>query len=129
MKVLSVSSEVFPLIKTGGLADVSGALPIALNAFGVETKTLLPGYPAVMKVIRDPVVRLEFADLLGEKATVLEVQHEGLDVAALATRVSTASRVSVSTRCTVMPRSANQAWALVRNPMAVWRVSSGWISA
>jgi starch synthase len=83
MKVLSVSSEVFPLIKTGGLADVSGALPIALNAFGVETKTLLPGYPAVMKVIRDPVVRLEFADLLGEKATVLEVRHEGLDLLVL----------------------------------------------
>ncbi|RFB89200.1 starch synthase [Rhizobium leguminosarum bv. trifolii] len=80
MKVLSVSSEVFPLIKTGGLADVSGALPIALKAFGVETKTLLPGYPAVMKVIRDPVVRLEFPDLLGEPATVLEVQHEGLDL-------------------------------------------------
>ncbi|RFB90195.1 starch synthase [Rhizobium leguminosarum bv. trifolii] len=80
MKVLSVSSEVFPLIKTGGLADVSGALPIALKAFGVETKTLLPGYPAVMKVIRDPVVRLEFPDLLGESATVLEVQHEGLDL-------------------------------------------------
>ncbi|MGO7427993.1 glycogen/starch synthase, partial [Rhizobium ruizarguesonis] len=46
----------------------------------VETKTLLPGYPAVMKVIRDPVVRLEFPDLLGERATVLEVQHEGLDL-------------------------------------------------
>ncbi|OWV89558.1 glycogen synthase [Rhizobium sp. R635] len=83
MKVLSVSSEVFPLIKTGGLADVSGALPIALKAFGVETKTLLPGYPAVMKVIRDPVARLEFPDLLGEQATVLEVQHEGLDLLVL----------------------------------------------
>ncbi|MBB3524470.1 glycogen synthase GlgA [Rhizobium redzepovicii] len=83
MKVLSVSSEVFPLIKTGGLADVSGALPIALKAFGVETKTLLPGYPAVMKVIRDPIVRLEFPDLLGEPAAVLEVQHEGLDLLVL----------------------------------------------
>ncbi|EJZ18297.1 glycogen synthase GlgA, partial [Rhizobium sp. Pop5] len=83
MKVLSVSSEVFPLIKTGGLADVSGALPIALKAFGIETKTLLPGYPAVMKVIRDPVAKLEFPDLLGERATVLEVQHEGLDLLVL----------------------------------------------
>ncbi|MGO7668213.1 glycogen/starch synthase, partial [Rhizobium ruizarguesonis] len=54
--------------------------PIALNAFGVATKTLLPGYPSVMKVIRDPVVRLEFPALLGERATVLEVQHEGLDL-------------------------------------------------
>ncbi|MDM9625766.1 glycogen synthase GlgA [Rhizobium sp. S152] len=83
MKVLSVSSEVFPLIKTGGLADVAGALPIALKRFGVETKTLMPGYPAVMKVIRDPVVRLRFDDLLGEPATVLEVHHEGLDILVL----------------------------------------------
>jgi starch synthase len=83
MKVLSVSSEVFPLIKTGGLADVAGALPIALKRYGVETKTLMPGYPAVMKAIRDPVVRLQFDDLLGEPATVLEVQHEGLDILVL----------------------------------------------
>ena len=68
MKVLSVSSEVFPLIKTGGLADVAGALPIALKSSGVEMKTLLPGYPAVMKAIRDPVVRFAFDDLLGEPA-------------------------------------------------------------
>ena len=36
MKVLSVSSEVFPLIKTGGLADVAGALPGALKPYGVK---------------------------------------------------------------------------------------------
>ena len=29
MKVLAVASEVFPLVKTGGLADVAGALPLA----------------------------------------------------------------------------------------------------
>ncbi|QND48275.1 glycogen synthase GlgA [Rhizobium lusitanum] len=78
MKVLSVASEVFPLIKTGGLADVAGALPGALKPFGVEMKTLIPGYPAVMKAIRNPVARLEFADLLGEKATVFEVEHSGI---------------------------------------------------
>ncbi len=83
MKVLSVSSEVFPLIKTGGLADVAGALPIALKQFGVETKTLMPGYPAVMKAIRNPVVRLQFDDLLGETATILEVEHEGLTILVL----------------------------------------------
>lgn len=78
MKVLSVASEVFPLIKTGGLADVAGALPGALKPYGVETNTLIPGYPAVMKAIRDPLARLEFPDLLGEKATVLEVEHGGI---------------------------------------------------
>jgi starch synthase len=83
MKVLSVSSEVFPLIKTGGLADVAGALPIALKSFGVETKTLMPGYPSVMRVLQNPVVRLEFPDLLGQPARVLEVEHQGLDILVL----------------------------------------------
>ena len=48
MRVLFVTSECFPLIKTGGLADVSGALPLALNGIGVDARVLLPGYPAVL---------------------------------------------------------------------------------
>ncbi len=51
MKVLAVASEIFPLVKTGGLADVAGALPLALADFGVEVRTLVPGYPAVMRAI------------------------------------------------------------------------------
>src|SRR6266853_842351 len=43
--VLSVASEIYPIIKTGGLADVVGALPAALKAHGIETRTLVPGYP------------------------------------------------------------------------------------
>lgn len=80
MKVLSVASELYPLIKTGGLADVAGALPIALAAHGVETKTLIPGYPAVMKAIKKPKKIHEFEDILDERATLLEVKHEGLDL-------------------------------------------------
>ena len=48
LKVLSVASEAVPLIKTGGLADVAGALPSALAPHGAGVTTLLPGYPAVM---------------------------------------------------------------------------------
>lgn len=48
IRVLSVASEVYPLVKTGGLADVVGALPIALKGEGVETWTIVPGYPEVM---------------------------------------------------------------------------------
>ena len=47
--VLSVASEAYPLIKTGGLADVAGALPGALSPHGVLMRTLIPGYPAVMR--------------------------------------------------------------------------------
>ena len=49
MRVLSVASEVFPLVKTGGLADVAGALPAALARRDIEMRTLMPGYPAVME--------------------------------------------------------------------------------
>ena len=45
LSVLSVASEIFPLVKTGGLADVAGALPPALKAERIRMVTLVPGYP------------------------------------------------------------------------------------
>jgi starch synthase len=51
IRVLSVASEVFPLIKTGALADVTGALPIALKPEGIEVRTVVPGYPGVMNLL------------------------------------------------------------------------------
>jgi starch synthase len=48
LRVLSVASEIYPLIKIGELADVTGALPIALKSEGVEVRTVVPGYPSVM---------------------------------------------------------------------------------
>jgi starch synthase len=48
MRVLFVSSECAPLVKTGGLGDVSAALPEALAGTGVDVRVLLPGYPAVL---------------------------------------------------------------------------------
>ena len=48
LRVLFAASEVAPLIKTGGLADVAGSLPSALSALGVDVRILLPGYPQVI---------------------------------------------------------------------------------
>jgi len=48
MRVLFAASEVFPLVKTGGLADVAGALPAALIEAGHEVRVLLPGYPQAL---------------------------------------------------------------------------------
>ena len=47
MRVLQVSAELFPLLKTGGLADVAGALPAALATAGAEPRLLVPGFPAL----------------------------------------------------------------------------------
>ena len=43
-RVLFVSAEAFPLAKTGGLADVSGALPAVLSRLGADVRIMLPGY-------------------------------------------------------------------------------------
>jgi starch synthase len=52
MKVLYVCSELFPLLKTGGLADVSAALPQALRQVGCDVRILLPGFPAILAGVR-----------------------------------------------------------------------------
>jgi starch synthase len=80
MKVLSVASEVFPLIKTGGLADVAGALPLALEPFGIEMRTLLPGYPSVMDKLGETQVVTEIPWLLGQPARLLVTSLAGLDL-------------------------------------------------
>ncbi len=48
MKILFVAGEVYPLAKTGGLADVVGALPKAFRALGDEVRVMLPGYPEAL---------------------------------------------------------------------------------
>lgn len=48
MKLLHVAAEVFPLVKTGGLADVVAALPVALAGRGADVRLLLPGLPPVL---------------------------------------------------------------------------------
>jgi len=48
MRVLFVTSEAHPLVKTGGLADVAGALPVALSRLGVDTRVLMPAYAGTL---------------------------------------------------------------------------------
>jgi starch synthase len=67
IKVLAVASEVFPLVKTGGLADVVGALPAALKPHQVEMRVLVPGYPAVMAALAKAAPLRDYAKLFGGK--------------------------------------------------------------
>jgi starch synthase len=80
MQVLSVTPEIFPLIKTGGLADVTGALPIALAAKGVTMRTLIPGFPTVMAAFKKKRAVLQYPLLQGGKASVHSVQLAGLEL-------------------------------------------------
>ena len=80
MQVLSVASEVFPLIKTGGLADVAGALPSALASQGVTIRTLVPGYPAVLRAMPDAQPVHDYAALFGGAAKILSGKAGSLDV-------------------------------------------------
>lgn len=49
MRVLFVTAEIFPLAKTGGLADVCAALPAVLARLGVELRLMMPAYPQALE--------------------------------------------------------------------------------
>ncbi len=63
MKVLFAASEAMPLVKTGGLADVVGALPKALAAQGIEVTVILPKYGEIPKAIAERTVTLAVMDV------------------------------------------------------------------
>lgn len=75
--VLSVASEAYPLVKTGGLADVVGALPAALAAHGVQVTTLIPGFPAVARAIDGAEAVHHWPDLLGAQAWLRRGEIDG----------------------------------------------------
>src|SRR3546814_9193375 len=53
MRVLHVAAELYPLVKTGGLGDVTAALPPALREEGVDARVLLPGFPGFIAGLED----------------------------------------------------------------------------
>lgn len=86
MKILHVCSEMYPLIKTGGLADVMGALPFAQQAQGEEVRVLLPYYPQVAQKLGETVevatvgtfagiITVRFANLNGVGIYVIDAPH------------------------------------------------------
>ncbi|WP_081035901.1 glycogen synthase GlgA [Rhodobacter capsulatus] len=69
-RVLSVASEAVPLVKTGGLADVVGALPEALAGQGWEMRVMLPAYRGVLDRLAATTVVWSDPDLFGGPAEV-----------------------------------------------------------
>ncbi len=80
LDVLFVASECAPLLKTGGLADVVGALPRALGALGCSVRVLMPAYPGVADKAGATGAALDPGAVLGVPARVLAGRVEGLDV-------------------------------------------------
>ena len=86
LRVLAVASEIYPIIKTGGLADVAGALPTALQAQGIETRTLVPGYPDVIKALPAAEELLRLPNFCGGPARVLGGSHAASSICSCSTR-------------------------------------------
>jgi starch synthase len=65
MKVLHVAAEIFPLVKTGGLADVMAALPTALAQQGADVRLLLPGLPAILEAVQGARTVIDIGSCFG----------------------------------------------------------------
>jgi starch synthase len=63
LRVLFVTPEVRPLVKTGGLGDVANSLPAALRRLGVDVRLLVPGYPSVLEGVKNKRLRARFSSL------------------------------------------------------------------
>jgi starch synthase len=71
VKILFVVSELYPFVKTGGLADVAAALPPALRKLGIAVTTLVPGYPPLLAGLESANEILRIADCFGGGARIL----------------------------------------------------------
>lgn len=83
MRILFVSSEAHPLIKTGGLADVSGSLPAAMRNLGNDVRLLIPGYQAVLDKLKNihPITTLHHLPLIGSVNILMgEMPDTGIPV-------------------------------------------------
>jgi starch synthase len=72
-RVLHAAAEIFPLVKTGGLADVVGALPHALAAAGADVRLLLPGLPPILDAVSRPRKVFEGGPLFGAARVTLRL--------------------------------------------------------
>lgn len=78
-EILFVVSECAPLVKTGGLADVAGSLPLALAGTDCAVRLLLPGYPGLLDLLEGAETLLEINSLFGARARIVRGKHAGLD--------------------------------------------------
>ncbi len=78
MKILFCSSEVVPFAKTGGLADVAGALPVALKELKHDIRVVMPKYASIdkNKFSLKKVNKYLFTSKISDKVTVYFIDHD-----------------------------------------------------
>ncbi len=75
LRILYASSEAHPIMKTGGLADVSGALPSAINQLGHDVRLIMPAYPNSLDHLSD-VKEIVELDLMGAEKSLKIIQGQ-----------------------------------------------------
>ena len=93
VRVLHVGAELYPLLKTGGLADVLGALPQAQIELGTDARVLVPGFPSIIDGLEGLCEVARIAPVFGvDNATIefgtfcggVNAEASGLDILAIA---------------------------------------------
>lgn len=79
MKLLHVCSEFFPLLKTGGLADVTGTLPAAQRQSKTNVRLLMPGFPALLAGIAG-LKKIAECDTFAGHVTLLLGKYQGMPI-------------------------------------------------
>lgn len=77
MKIVHAASEFYPFLKTGGLADVLGALPLAQRADGEDVRVVLPYYPKVREALPE-AVEIAARDNFGGHIVFRYAEYEGV---------------------------------------------------
>jgi glutamate racemase len=119
LRVLHVAAEWFPLVKTGGLADVVAALPAAQRAAGLDARLLLPAYPALRQALPIPVV-----GVIAPGATVAAGQTKTGKVAVIGTPGTIASGAYQQALASIRPGLEVRAQAC---PLFVPLAEEGWL--
>lgn len=78
-RLLFAASEAYPLIKTGGLADVAGSLPEVLRQQGLDVRLLLPAYQHVLESVESPTLVTEL-ELAGTSVRIVATRLPGTEL-------------------------------------------------